>query len=317
MKKTFNVLVAICVVLTVLSGCKKEDYHNNNPATNTDAIKLKQLFTSLKPTPQVFTVTAGTSQTILASGGTKIKFYPNSFKDASGNIITSGTVNVQITEAYKPGAMIANRALPISSDGRQLISGGEVNIKATMGGQEVYANKYSASFKQPSSSTQAMELFIGTTGEDSITTWTQDTSSAGNTTGTTLDTMGATSAYYTFDSCSDFNWINCDHFYSCGCTLTDVNIDIADTSFHSSNTAVFVIFPSINSVGPAYGSSAHDFEYHNVPVGTTIEIVCISAIGSKYYYSHQTGVAVTAGMTIHPTMTVQTFAFITAALAAL
>ncbi len=320
MKKTINLLTVLIAAFIVFEGCKKKDYNNSTTAINThDATKLKALFTSLKPTPQNFTVTAGTYRTITASGGTKLAFYPNSFKDASGNIITSGTVDLQVTEAYKPGAMIASRAVPVSTDGRQLISGGEVNIKATMNGQEVYANKYGTSFKQPASSTQPMELFIGSTGGDSITTWTQSTSSSGNTSGTSLDTFGASSAYYIFDSCEQFNWLNCDHFYSCGCTLTDVSFDIADTNFNANNTAVFVIFPSINSVGNAYssGTSSYDFVYSNVPVGNTVDIVCISAIGSNYYYSHQTGVTVTSGMVIHPVMTTQSLSYIAAAIAAL
>ncbi|WP_133162577.1 hypothetical protein [Flavipsychrobacter stenotrophus] len=321
MKRSVNIVIALCVAIVLYSGCKKEDYHNNTPVVVVpDKTKLYQLFSSLRGTPQTFTVTAGTYQTVTASGGTKLKFYPNSFKDASGNIITSGTVTLQITEAYKVGAMIANMAVPVSTDGRQLISGGEVKIKATMGGQEVFANKYSTSFKQPATSTQPMELFIGTTDSDSVTTWTPaDTTGSGTSAGggTTLDTSGITTAYYTFDSCNHFNWINCDHFYSCGCTLTDINFDIVDTTFNAYNTAVFVIFPSINSVGNAYPGSGHDFAYNNVPVGTTIDIVCVSVIGTNYYYCHQTGITTAAGLVVNPVMTAQTLSYITAALAAL
>ncbi len=60
-------------------------------------------------------------------------FNPQSFKDGSGNIISSGMVTVELTEMYTPGAMIANRVSTSTAMHRRLTSGGSVNIKATMG----------------------------------------------------------------------------------------------------------------------------------------------------------------------------------------
>jgi len=92
MNRTTFLKVAICFlsVLTVYS-CKK---NNNSPSVVYDQTKLSDLFSDLKSTPQSFTVTAGAAQTILGAGAPKSHFMPTHLKDASGNVITSGTINI-------------------------------------------------------------------------------------------------------------------------------------------------------------------------------------------------------------------------------
>ena len=76
-----------------------------NHTTNVTNVtpSLNQLFAGLRYTPQNLSVTAGRDTIVYGNNGTMLHFYTNSFKNGSGNIITSGTVYLQLTEMYKAG----------------------------------------------------------------------------------------------------------------------------------------------------------------------------------------------------------------------
>lgn len=204
--------------------------------------------------------------------------------------------------------MIANRATT-SADNKPLISGGQVYIKATRNGQEVFARKYGIGFKQASTSSQPMGLYYGNTANaDSVVVWGQADSAVGSfapktTTDTTHDTSGGSTWYfnsmYIFDSCTNFGWINCDHFMSSGGTLTNVTCSVPDNSYNWSTTQVYVVIPSINSVMSAYSASSSSaaFMASNIPIGTAIRVVAIAKKGNDYYYAEHSGLTVTANMT--------------------
>src|ERR1700761_671407 len=100
MKRTHLTLVVIfCIAVVIAISCKKNGNDNNTGTT----VPQNQLFADLKTTPQNFTVTAGKYQTIIGSDSTVINFYPNSFKDKNGNIISSGSINIALIEMYNPG----------------------------------------------------------------------------------------------------------------------------------------------------------------------------------------------------------------------
>jgi hypothetical protein len=292
------------------------------PTASYSKKNLNKLFSALKSTPQSFTVTAGTYRTVVGAAGTILKFYPNSFKDASGTIITSGTITIKLTEMYKPGQMIANRATT-TANGELLRSGGQVYISATKSGSEVYANKYGIAFEQPGSSGQPMNLFYGNTNNaDSVTTWTAaDTTKAGvAVSGTVVDSF---SFRYEFDSCTDFRWVNCDYFYrvSAG-SLTNISVVVPDTSFNYSNTQVFLVFPTENIATylGSYDFGTHAFSLqasYKIPIGSGITLVAITNKNGVYYFYKQTGITVSSNMTLNATMISQTLTTILSQLSTL
>src|SRR5690606_33285999 len=124
MKRSKQLLFLGGIAAALLIGaCNKND-------TEPGPSELNELFESLRSPAQSFTVTAGTEQTITGAQGTKIIFYPNSFKDAAGNTLSSGSVNISLTEVYTPGQMIAHRTTTTTNDDRLLTSGGQVLITA-------------------------------------------------------------------------------------------------------------------------------------------------------------------------------------------
>src|ERR1700748_1719213 len=144
------------------------------------------------------------------------------------------------------------------------MSGGTVNMFAHLNQQEVFANNYSLSFPQPGNSNSPMALYKGATttalpGAKNI--WGDD--STGTVTSTRKDSVLQNSFFYAFDTCVNFNWINCDHFYAAPDPKTDVKVVMPDTSYNSANTQVFVVFPAINAVASmyAYDAATHTFSF--------------------------------------------------------
>lgn len=324
MKKPTQSLFALAITAALfVSSCGKKYDPGPNPSTVYDKSKLNELFKEFRSTPEVQCVTAGIQQTISFAKGTRLTFYPNSFKDASGAIITSGTVCLEVTEMYKPGDMIANRATTVTNDGKLLQSGGQVYIKATKDEQEVFANRYGIAYPQPAASSLNMSLFYGNTANtDSVITWvdgSQATVSGGTASGTSADTV---LIRYQFDSVTNFSYINCDQFSSYS-NITNVFIRVPDNSFNNGNSQIFLIFPSINSVTflGEYSSDNNVFSlrqpYYKVPVGMKINIVVMNNKDGNYFYYEQTGITVTENMTLNTTPTKQSLEFIKAKLSAL
>jgi len=317
-----KLLILACLGAAVsFTACKSD---SPGPIVINDGQTLDALFQQLKSTPQVFTVTAGTSQQVTGTGGTVLTFNPQSFKDANGNIITGGTVKIELIELYKPGQMIANRVTTTTLAQKALSSGGSVNIKATMNGQEVFAKSYGIAFKQPDMNLSPMSLFPGTVVTDSSGSsvkWSDE--SYGTVDRTEKDSTGNTYAYL-FDSCTNFSWINCDHFYTAPDPKTDVTVVFPDNSYTYKNTLVYVIFPGINSVTCmyAYNTGTHSVSFgypgYYLPVGSTIKIVVIGSKGSNdYYMDVLQNQVVTSGMTVNVTPASQSLSNIQTALSGL
>ena len=325
-------LIGTLAALFIVS-CSKNHY-----TCRTCGQSLNQLFASLRSTPQGLSVQAGRDTIVYGSKGTMLHFYTNSFKDASGNIITSGTINLQLIEMYKPGDMIANRATTMAN-GQILQSGGQVTINATMNGQTVYANSYGLGFKHSNQSSAPMALFFGaTTNADSTAVWTQtDSTKQGNiANGTTTDTAtggGGTvnTSIFLFDSCTNFTWANCDWFYSNYSPKTSVSVILPDTSFNGTNTQLYLVLPNVNRWGvttdtftavlsnaePELGGASYNAATHTmkliseskvdiVPSGLKYELVVIANKNGQYYYWQTSGTVPSGGISVSAAMATAT-----------
>ena len=293
------------ITIALIASCSK---NYNSKGTGTQS--LNQLFAGLRTTPENLSVTAGRDTIVYGAQGTMLHFYTNSFKDGSGNIITSGTIYLSLIEMYKPGDMIANRAPTTTSTGQLLKSGGEINITATVNGQTIYANKYGIGFKQPAASTDTMYVYYGgASSPDSVTTWTQSDQSQNGAAANHTDTSHIYPSYI-FDTCVYFTYVNCDRLYNSNGQNTTVSIVVPDASFDKSNTQLFLIFPTINCITASdsregYTASTNTFIFGNheneVPVGVQYELVVITYKTTGYYCYIQSGIT-TSGMTINAAM---------------
>lgn len=324
-KVSIIVLLPSIVVVTVLS-CKKT---KSSKISNYTKLPFNQLFVSLRSTPQNFSVAAG-RDTIVYGTNTSLHFYSNSFKDANGSIITGGVINLQLVEMYTPGDMIKNRATTTLSNGQLLRSGGEVNIIATVNGQEVYANMYGISFAQPNISSEPMALFYGNSNNlDSVVTWSVSTNIGDTIHSTSIDTIYSqrtpTAATlrivnsYSFNSCSKFRSVNCDYFYSNDSPKTSVSIIVPDSSFNPTNTQFYIVLPTINCIvsnvlntaggyaGTYWNAASHTVKMTSegntdiIPTGMNYKVVAITNKNGSYYYYQSSGIS-KMGMTINATM---------------
>lgn len=306
---------------TALISCNKDDVTLNN---GSNMFNVKTLFEGLKSPVQTFNVTAGQPYEVNAAGGTRIMFKPTTFRDALGNVITSGIVKIELTEILKPADMIANRVFTTTVGHQILKSGGAVNIIATMDGNPVFATGgYDLGFRQDEEKNEPMALFTGITSTDSSGTAVFWSESSTNEIERTTKEDGMNEFFYAFDSVTNFNWINCDYFYSSTAPKTDINIVVPDSTYNTTNTQVFVVFKSINSVSGLWGYNApnHVFSFgyvgYHIPVGTVIDVVVLGAKNNGYFMQVQQNLTVTNNLSINFTPQATTIAGIQAMLSTL
>ncbi len=310
-------LIICLVAFTCIFSCTKKD-----STTSYDVSHLNEYFAGLRTTPQNITVQAGRDTVVSGASGTLIHFYPYSFKDAAGNTIRSGNISIKLVEMYKPGEMIANRT-SATADNMPLQSGGQVNIVATLNGNDVVANVFGIGFKQGGNSGQQMELYYksGNNPDSSITWKMTDTTKPGRVSRSATSTdssiysnnAGIIKKYsfpgfrYLFDSCTSFGWINCDHpatgKWGSGANYTVVRVILEDKSFNESNTQVFFVFPSINCAEQLtfYDKPTNSFGGYDpkpsFPIGEPYKMVVTSFKEDGFYYAEKSG-TITENMNI-------------------
>jgi hypothetical protein len=328
-------LILSAALLLLLHACQKQN--TNTPGTMAGyaapagaptvyaGTPFNSLFRDLRYKPEIQCVNAGKLTTITFSRGTRLTFYPNSFKDGAGNLITTGQVCIELTEIYKTGDMIANRVTTMEGS-NLLTSAGQVLIYASRNGEKVFANKYGIAFKQPAPSSQPMALYFGNSrNADSVVTWTQVGAPVPGTRDTTApapgDTTGGWGAglWYMFDSCTDFTWINADKLYEYTGSRSAVKLVVPGTDVTNANTQAFLVIPSINACINFYynNSTPLTFNVTNIPDGLNAIVVVISKRNNKYYYYQTASFTVGAGISIDAYTTEVTLPYIKAQLAAL
>jgi hypothetical protein len=341
-----SLLLPVFALLVGTTSCtKNSDVTNANTGTvpntvasnasvlvNTDKSQLNSLFAPFRSTPQSLTVPAGVQTVILGTKGTKLTFYPFSFLDAGGVPIASGNIDLKLIEMCTPGVMIANRTVT-EMYGVPLKSGGQIYLEASQGGVPVYPGKFGVGFVQTDSSTQPMELYYGNPlNPDSVVTFAGPSSGTGTmATATTFDVTSVfngvggsyTYVYYNhflFDSASSFGWIGSNHVTTLTAPITYVDVVVPDTGYNPSNTQVFLVFPSTNTVTIWNGYSPTDHKFTNaIPLstGADFKVVIMCSRSGRYFYYEMPFVAKNNNMTITANPTPQSQAYIQSKLNAL
>jgi uncharacterized lipoprotein YajG len=142
MKTLKNITLVLAAALT-LASCSKDD--NNLPIDNPKPLPTAASFAALKEKSlenlkQKFTLTAEDGVTTLTSAkGVKLTIDGSCLRK-NGNAVT-GAVNVEITEIFDAGSMLATdvTSTGVMADGNQsvLISAGEFLVTASQGGVQL------------------------------------------------------------------------------------------------------------------------------------------------------------------------------------
>lgn len=139
-----------------------EVYFNSTSEAMLRDSTITDLFLRLAPKEQLFTIDNSSGAVIVGKQGTKLQFSPNSFVESNGKLI-SGPVEVTLREFYSPSAMIFGNLNTITTDGKQLVTAGMLEVRAKSRGKYININPeipYTVSFN-PKMVTDKMLLFYG------------------------------------------------------------------------------------------------------------------------------------------------------------
>jgi hypothetical protein len=284
MQNQIKIAASILLAVLAMLSCEK-----NTLTTNTSSKKqsgLTDFFRKIAPPMQHFTISAGQIQVVTGEKGTQIIFFYNSFKNKDGTILTSGNVKVVLQEMLTgPEMILANKTT--TSDGKLLVSGGQIYIKAYQGNDELLINQ--ADKPQvyiPAKTPDNMSLFTGNIKEndslkgDTVINWVADPTPVRR----RQDTFGIEFNF----SLDSFKYINCDYFYNQSAPLTDIKVTIP-SGFADTSVALFVYFPSLNSVARAhsFNSITRSFSLgasNKIPVGLNVKFLFVGKKGPQFYY---------------------------------
>jgi PBP1b-binding outer membrane lipoprotein LpoB len=295
--KLIKTTIIILFSTLVISSCKKL-IENNTPNN------VSELLNQLKDEPQIFNVQAGTFQDIIGAKGTRIHFNPSSFKNNNGDVITSGTVKIELIETPKASDMLLNQVSTLTTNNLMLESGGSFNMKASQNGETLKAGTYGADFKQPANNTNSMQLFTGET-NNGVTQW--NPVIPDNQVNASQDSLDY---YFIFDSVANFNWINCDRFRNDPAPKTDIFANLKGVDFKLSEAYVFVVLPTINGNMIMNPSSLNpnnfDINYNKLPIGLNFHLIAVGVHKNKYYYGVVKNRTVSADLTTEINMVEKT-----------
>lgn len=283
MKNSHFLLALAAAACLTFTGCKKSEEESPAPA-----ISMKDFFEKTEVKSQTFTINTDNGQsTITGEEGTKVTFPENAFTTIDGTPVT-GTVSIELKEIYDKSDMVLSER-PTSSDGKLLISGGEIFINATANGQELQLAENTSILVELATTDleEGMGLFTGSE-EDSVFDWTPvpiDSSQVvvndSNWVNDTIPTYYYDPSHYIF-STNRLQWINCDRFYY---STNNANLSITCSGEPSINdTRVYLIFKDIHSVlqPSAYNSI---FNAGDLPVGQEVTIVALGIKEGKEYFA--------------------------------
>jgi len=214
-------------------------------------------------------------------------FPPNSCVGNAGQVIT-GTVNVQLTLVKKKGDMIRLNK-PTTSNGRLLVSGGEIFIGLKKGnGDTVHLAPNARIFIRYADAPldQNMKFFVGDQSNPERFNWLPKTD--------TINTITLGPPNYEIAT-NQLGWINCDRFYdTANIPQVTVTANLA-SYFTNANTVAYTVFKDLRAVTGMYGDvSTRKFSTGKLPGGKVITVVVISKQGNDYFLGYETATTITA-----------------------
>jgi hypothetical protein len=290
-------LIITCLLaagMSILYSCQKDSdvfipdpTVTQGPDTNwyniiTDSMPVKTIKKVLFPELYLdsFEVNA-TPVSVTSPSGLTVSFPAFCCTNANGQAIT-GKVYVEMLLVKKKGDMI-RADKPTSSDGRLLVSGGELFVKLTKNGQQLQLvpGKTIGLRYNDAPILQGMKVFYGDESNTDRFNWNPSDS------GGAIQPVISGNNFYELIS-TKLRWINCDYFYdTTGIARVQVNANLAP-QYTNANTTAYLVFGNIRAVMGMYGNAViKKFQSAKVPVGQPAIVVVISKQGNDYYLGHE------------------------------
>ena len=282
MKSSQLILTAAVISVFVLS-CKKDitEMENTYPGSNASNGALNNFFVQNAPAIQTFTFSASSGGYFTCSGGAVVSVMPGALLYQNNQPVT-GNVTLNVQEVYNKKDIILSGAYT-TCNGFPLISGGEINVTAYQGSQELkLANNSSVYVTMPAPGQSTMFEFRSSTFNGSTDFTQVGTQPIAN----TLDSAGNWTYDFALDS---LDWTNCDQYYGMA-NPTQFSIPLPNI-FDNHNCMVFVTsdFSNFASKIWDYDSVAHVFNcnYYRLPIGEEFTFTAIAEISGNFYYVSQ------------------------------
>lgn len=219
---------------------------------------MNSIYTSLKLQPKTVTFDPSVGGRVIGNSGTVYTFPANAFQPSSGGSVT-GTISLMLTEYLSKGDMIFSRVMPVS-DGRALISGGELLVEAKQGNSKLYLRPgvtFTAEVPQKGIISTGMSFYYGQVVDASTNpiNWLTGTGGAGtastfgDTVTITSDSVGYIAAGKDFTSPS---------YQSFSITVNGVQFDDSD------HVQAYAVYDDYRAVHPLTGRYHQKFTVNEV-----------------------------------------------------
>ncbi|HTF04476.1 MAG TPA: hypothetical protein VK826_10635 [Bacteroidia bacterium] len=304
MKLKPQMLVAIGAGILFIASCSKEEGLENTYPTSTNSNgSLDAFFVQNAPALQSFTFNVSSGSYFIGAQGTTVTVSPNAFV-YQNNFPVTGSVTVYVREVMNKKDMILSGGFT-TSNGRPLVSGGEVNVTAFQGTQELkLASANSVNVTIPAGNTPPPNMYEFRASSfgianDFIPVNMQAPIAV------VSDSSGGYSYAFALDS---LHWSNVDQFMNIPGTLTSFSVTVPNI-FNSENCMIFITVE-----GSQFASQIYRFDpavrsfvsgpYYKLPEGLDVTFTAIAEINGQFYYaSNEVTIAENHNTSLYPATT--------------
>lgn len=292
--KKLNLFTTLLIATTLLTAtvlntsCKKDRIEAPEEDQLNEYSSVNSYLDSKKQQEQEFVITGSSNDTIVGNQGTRIYGGKNCLADANGDTIDY-PFSIHLVELYTPKDMIYWQ-MPTVASGNILETDGEIRIRATKNGQELFLS-CPYGFEMPNASPNSnMTIFTGAD-NGSYVNWSNTA------------TPFTLTSYGYLGSTSTFGWLNADIQVGTGSgnTLTFTS-QVDDLT----NVGIFIYIPATRTVMQVYNMTSG-----LIPNGSSIKIVMIAVDGSGQLFSYTESRTVNSSATIDMSLSQTTDAALT------
>ena len=224
---------------------------------------------------QSFVVNPSRRTTVVGKLGTRLTFFPNSFIDSAGQVVTD-PVTVQLREAFSKDEMIFT-GLPTTSEDRLLESAGQFHLRASAKAGELSLHKgvsVELPIRDEINNPVAMRLFRGSSSSTRAyrSGFNFDWEQAGDQHLKLIKNIGKRYFHFSIDQ---LNWWNCDSFVKARQkVMLSVKMQTSIEAFD--DRLAFLVFRDINAVVRMYPTGRR-FSAINIPTQLTATLLVMAS----------------------------------------
>lgn len=289
MKRT-SLYITIAAMMVLAVSCKKDipDLENTYPGSTSSNGALRNLFLQNAPAVQSFSFNASSGGYFMGTDGATLMVAPNAFL-YQNNMPVTGNITLKLQEVYTKSDMIFAGGYT-TSYGLPLVSGGEINVTAYQGTQELklaYSGSVYATIPTTANA-PGMKIFRASSFGPTRDFVLADTATVA---ATPDSSMSSFSYGFGLDS---LDWSNCDQYFSMFYntnTMTDFSVPVP-AIFNDTNSMVLITSSYAQFAGRIwdYDETTHQFlcNYYRLPVGLDFTFTIVSEINGTFYYDSRT-----------------------------